>query len=213
MKINRVAAAAGAFIAVSCATFASAQTGAKPAAPAAPQSPPPVGAPLAGVCVLSVDQAIYASTVGKAMVQRLSQLDSQAGSEVKDEQTAVQADAKTLEAQKSSLTPDQYQQRGGQLQARWDAAQRKGQIRQQELQLTEEKAQQRFNSEMDPVVRQIFVQRSCSILLNARSLIYPTPAMDITQQVVQGLNAKIQSFPFDREHLDIPAQPAAGPSK
>jgi Skp family chaperone for outer membrane proteins len=213
MKINRVTAVAGAVIAVSGATFASAQTGTKPAAPATAQTPPPVGAPLPGICVLSIDQAIYTSTVGKAMVQRLSQLDSQAGSEVKDEQTAVQADAKTLEAQRPNLTPDQYQQRGGQLQARWDAAQRKGQIRQQELQLTEEKAQQRFNTEMDPIVRQIFVQRSCSILINARSLIYPTPAMDITQQVVQGLNARIQSFPFDREHLDIPAQPAAGPSK
>jgi outer membrane protein len=52
------------------------------------------------------------------------------------------------------------------------------------------------------VVRQVFAQRSCSVLLNENSLVYPAPAMDITPQVVQGLNAKIQSFPFDREHID-----------
>ena len=80
------------------------------------------------------------------------------------------------------------------------------------MQATQEKALQTFGSNMDPIVRQVFVQRSCSVLLNENSLLYPAPNMDITPQVVQGLNAKIQSFPFDREHLDQAAPPAVARS-
>jgi hypothetical protein len=39
-------------------------------------------------------------------------------------------------------------------------------------------------------------------VLFCNSLIYPAPAMDITSLVVSGLNSKVQSFPFDREHID-----------
>jgi outer membrane protein len=64
---------------------------------------------------------------------------------------------------------------------------------------------------MDPVVRQVFAQRSCSVLLDGNALVYPAPAMDITSAVIAGLNAKVQTFSFDREHIDPnTGQPAAG---
>jgi Skp family chaperone for outer membrane proteins len=184
-----------------------------PARPAATQTPPPMGATLPGICVLSTEAAIYNSAVGKAMVARLSQLNSQAEAEVSAEQTGIQNDAKTLEAGKATMAADQYQKTGQGLQARVGVLQRKAQVRQREMQLTQEKALQTFSSNMDPVVRQVFAQRSCSILLNENSLMYPAPGMDITPQVVQGLNAKIQSFTFDREHIDQGQAPAAPTSR
>ena len=207
MKIYPIAVAAGALAALSCATLAMAQGPARPAP--TPQTPPPTGATLPGICVLSNEAAVYNSTVGKAMVARLSQLNSQAEAEVSAEQTGIQNEAKTLDAGKATMAPDQYQKTGQALQARVTALQRKAQVRQREMQLTQEKALQTFGSNMDPVVRQVFVQRSCSVLLNENALVYPAPGMDITPQVVQGLNAKIQSFPFDREHLDQPGAAAA----
>jgi len=200
MKINPIAVAVGAVMTLSCAGLAYAQTAPRPAAPS--QVPPPQGPALAGVCILSNEYAVYNSAVGKATVARLAQLNSQAEAEIKGQQAAIQTDAKALEAKKATLAPDSYQQQGQALQARVGDLQRTAQIRQREMQLTQEKALQTFGTYMDPIVRQVFSQRSCSVLLNENSLIYPAPAMDITPQVVQGLNAKIQSFPFDREHLE-----------
>jgi len=207
MKINPIAAAAGVVMALSCAAMAQAQT---PAKPPAAQTPPPQGPSLPGVCVLSNEYAVYNSAVGKATVARLAQLNSQAEAEIKGEQTALQTDAKALDAKKATLAPDSYQQQGQALQARYTDLQRTAQLRQREMQLTQEKALQTFGTYMDPVVRQVFVQRSCSVLLNENALVYPAPGMDISPQVVQGLNAKIQSFPFDREHIDA-NQAAAAP--
>lgn len=199
MKINPIAVAVGAAMTLSCVGLAHAQT---PPRPATSQVPPPQGPALAGVCVLSNEYAVYNSAVGKATVARLAQLNSQAEAEIKGQQAAIQTDAKALEAKKATLAPDSYQQQGQALQARVGDLQRTAQVRQREMQLTQEKALQTFGTYMDPIVRQVFSQRSCSVLLNENSLIYPAPAMDITPQVVTGLNAKIQSFPFDREHLD-----------
>ena len=208
MKINPIAVAVGTVMTLSCAGLAYAQTPPKP--PAASQVPPPQGPALAGVCVLSNEYAVYNSAVGKATVARLATLNSQAEAEIKGQQSTIQSDARALEAKKATLAPDSYQQQGQALQARVGDLQRTAQIRQREMQVTQEKALQTFGTYMDPIVRQVFSQRSCSVLLNENSLIYPAPAMDITPQVVQGLNAKIQSFPFDREHLDQNA--AAAPA-
>jgi outer membrane protein len=203
MKIFPIAVAASAVLALSFAATADAQTRpAPPAAPAANQTPPPQGPALPGVCTLSNEAAVYNSTVGKAVVARLAQLNQQAEAEIKGQQSTLQADAQKLQSQKATLPPEQYQQQGQALQQRANELQRTAQIRNREMQLTQEKALQTFGSYMDPIVRQVFAQRSCSVLLNENSLVYPAPAMDITRQVVQGLDAKIQSFPFDREHID-----------
>jgi outer membrane protein len=213
MKINPIAAAAGVVMALTCAGLAQAQTSPRPAAPAAPQgSPPPQGPALPGVCVLFKDNAVVGSTAGKAMLQRLSQLSTQAEAELKGVQTQIQTDAKALEAKRATLAPDSFQQQGQALQARESDLQRTAQIRQAELRQTQEKAFQTFSISMDPIVRQVFTQRSCSILLDGSSLIYPAPAMDVTALVVQGLNAKVQPFNFDREHID-PGQAAAAPQR
>jgi Skp family chaperone for outer membrane proteins len=211
MKLRPIAATSAVLI-LSCATVAQAQTSAaRPSAPAGgSQTPPPQGAALPGVCVISNEGAVYASAAGKAMLARLSQLNSQAEAEIKGQQTSIQNDAKTLESQKASLPADQYQQRGQALQQRVGDLQRTAQIRQREMQLTQEKALQTFGGYLDPVMRQVFTQRSCSVLLNENALVYPAPAMDITRQVVQGLDAKVQTFTFDREHVD-PNSAAAQP--
>jgi Skp family chaperone for outer membrane proteins len=200
MKINPMAATATAVLAL-IAVAADAQTPARPAAPAATPNVPQ-GPALPGVCILSKEGAVYSSAVGKAMLSRLEQLNGQADAEIKGQQASLQNDAKALEAKRATLPADQLQQQGQALQARANDLQHTAQLRSAEMQLTQKKALQTFSTYMDPVVRQVFTQRSCSVMLDGNSLIYPAPSMDVTGLVIQGLNAKIQSFPFDREHID-----------
>ena len=191
---------------------------AAPAQAQAQAAAPPVthGAPLTGICILSLDGAIGSSTVGKYVQTRLQQISQQVQTELTAEQTALQNEAKTLDAQKASLDQGSFDQKNASLQVRANALQRKAQIRERELQATQQKALGRVGQELEPVIRGSYQQARCSLLIQRDAVILANPAMDITPQVITGLNAKITQFAFDRERLDqaataAPAQPARKP--
>jgi len=203
-----VAATCVAAITVSASSAAFAQ-----AAPAAAAAPAVTHGPaLPGVCVLSLEGAITTSTVGGYVQTRLQQIATQVQAELKAEDTALQNEAKTLEGQRASLDQNTFEQRATALQTKANAFQRKAQLRERELSATQQKALGRVGQELDPIVRQVYQQRQCSLLLNRDSVVIANPAMDVTQPVVTALNAKIQQFSFDRERLDQAATPAQTPA-
>ena len=110
-------AAAIAALADTSAAFAQAKPAAKPAATppaAAPAGPSAMvlTATTPGVCVLSREAILAASTVGKAVQTRLGQLEAQANAELNGEKTSIETTYKTLETQKATLAPASYQQQG-----------------------------------------------------------------------------------------------------
>ena len=207
--------------AVAGSAMALALTGAAPAfaqapaaTPAAPAAAPAVthGAPVPGLCIVSVENAIGASTVGKFVNTRLQQLVAQVNAELNAEKTSVDNDAKALDGQRATLDQNTFEQRAAALQVRGNALQRKAQQRDQEIQATEQKAINRVGVEMEPLIRQAYQAKQCSILINRNSIILGNPASDITPAVVTALNAKITQFTFDRERLDQQARPAGAPA-
>jgi outer membrane protein len=205
MTTKTFAAGVSAVAALTAATAAFAQ------APAAPLPAPTSGAPIAGICVVDLDQVVATSTVGRYVQQRLQQIQQQANAEVNGENTQLNNDAKALDAQRATLDQTTYEQRGTAIQVRANALQRKIQQRERELQVTEQKAVARVLQESEPPLRQAYQQKACSLLLNHQAILgaFFNSAMDITPQVVTGLNAKIQQFAFERERLDQQAQPGA----
>ena len=197
---------------VAVATLAAA-TGAlaQAPAPAAAQPPPTHGPAINGVCVVDLDQVVATSTVGKYVQQRLQQIQQQANAEVNGENTQLNNDAKALDAQRATLDQTTFEQRGTAIQVRANALQRKVQQRERELQVTEQRALGRVIQESEGPVRQAYQQKGCSILFQHQAVlgVFFNPAMDITPQVVAGLNAKITQFPFERERLDQPSPTAA----
>lgn len=203
MSIKPVAATALiAALSLGLASQASAQAAATP--PAVTHGPA-----LPGVCVLSIEGAIGGSTVGKYVSTRMDQIITQVNSELNAEKTAIDNDAKALDGQRATLDANTFEQRAAALQVRANSLQRKAGLRDREVQATQQKALARVGQELDPIVRQIYQQKQCSVLISRDSLIIANPAMDITPQVVTGLNAKIVQFAFDRERLD---QAAAAPA-
>ena len=204
MKLSSFAALGiGSLAALGCATSALAQ--AKPAAAAPAAATPLITANVPGVCVLSREGLIGASTVGKYVQTRMGQLGNQVNAELSGEQTSLQADAKALDAKKATLQAAQYQQQGQALQQRATALQEKAQQRDRELQATEQKAVARVLQEASPLVGDVVKQKACGLVLDANSVLAGNPAMDITPVVVQALNGKMTQFDFEREHLDAQA--------
>jgi len=183
---------------------------AAPAAPAA-AAPTPVthGPPLTGVCLFSFQDALGISQVGKYIDQRMQQIVGQTNAELTGDKASLDNDAKALEARRATLDPTSFEQQAVGIRGRADALQRKAQLRDREVQATEQKAVARASQEMEPYIRQAYQAKACSILLQRSAVIIGNPAMDITQAVVTGLNGKFTQFAFDRERLDQP-QAATG---
>ncbi len=181
-------------------------------APAPAAAAPAVthGPPIAGMCIISIENAIGASTVGHSVDTRMQQIVAQVNAELNAEKAALDTDAKNLEARRATLDQGALEQQAAALQVRANALQRKAQLRDREVSGTEQKAIGRVGQEMEPLIRQVYQQRACSVLLQRTAVVIANPAMDITPQVVTALNAKITQFAFDRERLDGP-QAAAAP--
>ena len=197
-----------------------AATGAFAQAPAAAAPAMTHGPAIPGICVVSIENAIGASTVGKYVDSRIQQIVAQVNAELTGEKTAIDNDAKALDARRATLDQNALEQQAAALQVRANALQRKAQLRDREVQATEQKAVGRIGQEMEPLIRQAYQQKGCSVLFQRTAVVIANPAMDLTPAVVTALNAKITQFTFDRERLDQqtggpqvsrPAAPSAPP--
>jgi Skp family chaperone for outer membrane proteins len=198
---------AAAAVALTAGSSAFAQAAAAPAA-AAPQVTH--GPAIPGVCIMSLENAIGASTVGHYVETRMQQIVAQVNAELNGEKTALDNDAKALDARRATLDQSSFEQQAAAIQVRGSALQRKAQLRDREVSATEQKAISRVGQEMEPLIRQVYQQRTCSVLFQRTAVVIANPAMDITPLVITALNAKITQFAFDRERLDQAGAPTAG---
>jgi Skp family chaperone for outer membrane proteins len=163
------------------------------------------GPPIPGLCVLSADQAIATSTVGRYVGSRMSQIIAQVKAELAPEETSLTNDAKALDAARPTLDAAAFQTRANALQVRANNLRQKQELRQREVSETQKKAVNRIAQELEPIARQLYQQKRCSALIDKGSVMMVNPQMDMTNEVVSGLNARIQQFAFDRERLDAGA--------
>lgn len=210
MHIKSFAARAiGAVAVLAFASAAVAQTTPpKPAVPPKPaQLPVTHGAVIPGFCIYDVNAVVATSTVGKYVDTRLEAIAKQVDTELQTEEAAINKEAGALQTAANAPGADEatLQKRAVDLKARAKAWDNKAAQRKREYQATAQKAGMRILTEVDPIVVQVYQQKSCSILIRRESVALGNPAMDITPQVIAGLNAKIQQFPIALE--TTPAKP------
>jgi outer membrane protein len=199
--------------AAQAATAPAARPAAAAAAPAGAAPTPPPGPAIPGVCVVSYERAVAESTAGAAFQTRMQQLTAQVEAELSPERTTIQNDGRTLEGQRATLPPDQFQQRAVALNTRIEQYSEKEQLRGQELEATRQKALQNIVAQINPLVISLYTAKNCSVVMEANSLIAVNPAMDLTSQVVAQLNTRLPSVTFDRERIAPQAAPAAAPAR
>lgn len=208
-KLQLIISAATTAALVACSGVAMAQ-GARPAAAAAAPTTP-AGPAIPNVCIFNNEAAIAGSAVGKYVGTRLQQIAAQAQAELQGEDSSLQTDIKAYSAQRASLSSDVQQQREKALSDRAQTLQQKAQLRNRELEATRQKALSRVVNEYQPIVNTVLRSRSCGLVVDGQSVLAANPSMDLTPEVVRQLDAKITTFPFEREHLDTgPAAATAG---
>jgi Skp family chaperone for outer membrane proteins len=196
MKTRIALTAASAVLALAVTTgTAFAQQAA--AAPATQLSGPPD----AGLCFCSDQELVGGSKLGKYIMERVNMLGQQANAEITTTRDGWNNDVKAYEGQKASLPVPQQQQKELELSQRRDGLGQLLQTRQQEIQITREKALARLGDEMQPLFGLVAKERNCSIVLGEAAVIDVSPAMDITPAIIQRLDAKITEFAFVRANL------------
>jgi Skp family chaperone for outer membrane proteins len=168
------------------------------------------GAPVAGVCALSIDGVLAGSTVGKYVEGRLQQIGQQIQGELTGEKTGIENEAKTLQGQRASLDQNAFEQRVTALQGRQTALERKAALRDREMQATQQQAVGRVINEMRPLIANAAQSQKCAIVIDRSAVVMVNPQMDLTTSVTSALNGKLTQFAFDRTRLDQ-AQAGAPP--
>lgn len=207
-------------LAVASASLAALPALAQTAAPAATAPAVVHGPPIAGLCIFSGEGAVGQSQVGKFVVERMRQLDAPSEAELNSQAQAFEQSVQTFNSQRSTLSAEAAEQQATALTQRRAELQQLYQVRARESQATSQKALERINSEMTPLVSQVYQNHHCSVLFDASSVMAASPQSDLTPEVVRLLDAKLTQFPFERERIDAAnaggapaaAAPAAAPA-
>lgn len=189
--------AIGAFALASlAATGAAAQT-------QGPQNPGPA---LPGVCVYFNQRAMAQSTAGQAVQARMEQLATEVRGELQPYATAIQTEAQALQAGAQTIPADQQNQRRQALQQRVQEAQQLEQTRDNELRYTLSEQRRKITEAIEPILVAVYQERGCGIMIDRESVYMMNPAMDVTDVVIQRVNAALPTLSFSR--LQVPVQQA-----
>jgi len=185
MKISCLKAQAGA--AVSALILAA-------GAPAAAQVVAAPGAPLAGVCVYSENVLLGQSQAGVSANRQLTQIQASVNNELRALQDKLVADDQALTAQKSTLPASEFSQRTTALQTRARDLQNLSNARNGQLTRTRDGAIAQISKVALPLLNASLTAHRCAIVLDKGPVYTVNPAMDLTGEVMQKLNAVLPAI-------------------
>jgi Skp family chaperone for outer membrane proteins len=164
------------------------------------------GPRVAGVCLLSQQAVVANSKVGKAATARLQQLAQQAQGEVNGARAPIEADAKSLDAQRATLKPNDYDAKRAALAQRLQSLEQTAQNRSRQVELTRQNALGQIAQQVQPIIATVYKTRGCGLLMDRSAVLGGNMDGDLTAEVMQALDAKVSTINFDLAPL--PAQPA-----
>jgi Skp family chaperone for outer membrane proteins len=191
------AMAAAVLMTMSPAMAASAPAAAPAAAPA-PAAPPAAefgGPSIAGVCLLSKQELVAGSKLGIATREKLQRLHEKFEAGVSAAKASLNAQAKTLAAQRATLPQIQFEQKARALEQREQALQTQTEEKAQQLEATQAKALQNVLETAKPIIADVYRNRGCGVLFDRSSVMAGGLGMDLTGVVIQALDAKATTPP------------------
>ncbi|WP_313577090.1 OmpH family outer membrane protein [Brevundimonas sp.] len=175
------------------------------AALAQTQGPTNPGPVIPGVCVYFNQRVLAQSTVGQAVQTRMEQLAQEVQGELQPYATAIQTEVQALQQGAATIPADQMNQRRQQLQTRIQEAQQLEGTRDNELRYTLAQQRQKISEAIEPLLVAVYQEKGCGIMIDRESVFILNPAMDVTDTVIQRLNAQLPTLSFNR--MPVPAQP------
>jgi Skp family chaperone for outer membrane proteins len=181
--------------------LASLAAGSAAAQAQAPANPGPV---IPGVCVFHNERMLSQTTAGQAIQTGMQRLVAEVQGELQPYAAAIQTEAQQLQQGGATADPDGSRRQA--LQQRAQEAQQLEQTRQQELQYTQQMPIRAIAQAADPILVAVYQERGCGLLLDRSAVYVFNTGMDITDVVIQRVNAALPTLSFNR--MQVPAQAA-----
>lgn len=194
MKAFAVAVALGLVLA---ASSAHAQDPAPPdpvVAPSAPQSPPE-GAPRfqegLRYAFIDVQRIANESSAGQAATGKIKALQDEKVRELQDRQKALQSDQERLDTTGSVMSDQARVQLQREIERKQLDLQRFSEDAQDDVTALTQQLQMEFEQQLHPVIDRIAREKQLHMIFNVfdSGLIWAEPGMDLTAEVIQGLNS------------------------
>lgn len=161
------------------------QTAAAPAARSDGPTPEP------RVVVLNLAAVMGASQVGQSVGQQIQVLAEQAKSELSGEAKQLQGEAAGI----AKLPESERASRAAAFAPRQDAFRQRAQQREAQVRAAFVKAQNEISKVLEPILRQVTNAHGANLVLDRRATAgLADPSLDITEEVVKALNAKMSSY-------------------
>jgi Skp family chaperone for outer membrane proteins len=154
-----------------------------------------------GLCLLSREAVLANAKVSKAANERLATLLKAAQEEIAAERAPIDRQVVALRSEAASLKLEERQRRSQALAEQLKPVTAKAELRSREIDLTRKKALQQVSDYLQPVIADVYRQRDCGLLVDRKSVLGGNLSNDLTADVVRGLDARVQTITFEREHI------------
>jgi Skp family chaperone for outer membrane proteins len=154
----------------------------------------------AGPVVIGIVDAralLLQSTAGKGLQTAVAQRKKQLSDDTKKREDAWVAQAKALEAQKATMTPQDYQAKSTLLGKQRDQIRTDIDAKARAADVQKQQAIDQIQAQALAIVKQIITQKGISLLLTRDAVVWAnSSAIDITPDVLAQLNQKLPSVKF-----------------
>jgi Skp family chaperone for outer membrane proteins len=160
-----------------------------------------------GVCVLNRGEVFSVSKVARFVNDGYKHALGDAQADINRDRDALQSDAKALQDKKPKLKTEEYSKSERELSDRLAQLQKRATDSSQQLETTRRGVVEQISVAAQPVIEQVYKDRGCGLLLAREAVLAGNVGMDITSDVIAGLDKKITELPF------TPLQASAATSK
>lgn len=158
----------------------------------------------AQILVVDQERALNESAVGRHIAAQLERIGTEMTAEIQPLQASVRAESEALNTETSAMTEEAIRQRPDliqrvqQFQEDMRNLEIEGRTRQQELAATEQAALQPVIPILQEIMQAVMTERNGIVLLDQSVTVMTSNNVDITDVVIERLNARITTTPVNR---------------
>jgi len=168
------------------------------------------------VAAISQEIAIGKSKIGVNIAEQMLVIEKQIDAELEPEMVPLRSQAQQLTAEVSALSPEVLRTRNDLMRREQDLRQKIGELinwKQRQLEATGKQAEAPLLQAYESAVNSVILENEIDILLNGSTVLYRNAASDITEAVVQKMDAGVITSIVTRVRVPRqapPQQPGSG---
>ena len=166
------------------------------------------------IIVIDSRRLFSESLVSKDIRGQLTQVSQTFGAEENATKEKLIKEKEDLDKQRALLPQAAYEQKYNELKNRADQLNRKVDLDQKKLNVTQVRANQALQRVLNPIIAQVADKKGATVVLEKAQIIHQAPGLDVTTEVIELLDKQLPSLkvqvPSEAEILELERQAQQG---